>query len=88
MRTVYRDIQTLTMAGIPLYFDKSSEACRVREGFRFGGIEANSATPNLVQGLLPELLSEASRLVRDGEDLVDRLRQLVNRLEEGVRGGG
>lgn len=34
-RTVFRDLQTLAMAGVPWYFDESSRSYRVRPGFRF-----------------------------------------------------
>jgi predicted DNA-binding transcriptional regulator YafY len=33
-RTVYRDLQTLSAAGIPLYFDELNQAYKVREGYR------------------------------------------------------
>src|SRR5262249_58479340 len=33
-RTVYRDLQTLSAAGIPLYFDELSQAYKIREGYR------------------------------------------------------
>ena len=33
-RTVYRDLQTLTAAGIPWYFDDFSQSYRLREGYR------------------------------------------------------
>ncbi|WP_337175423.1 helix-turn-helix domain-containing protein [Paludisphaera sp.] len=33
-RTVYRDLQTLSAAGIPLYFDDFSQSYRLREGYR------------------------------------------------------
>src|SRR5690349_7804327 len=39
VRTVHRDILVLSMSGIPIHFDKASQAYRVREGFRFPGIE-------------------------------------------------
>src|SRR5262249_45340774 len=33
-RTVYRDLQTLPAAGVPLYFDDLSQAYKIREGYR------------------------------------------------------
>lgn len=33
-RTVYRDLQILTAAGIPWYFDDYSQSYRIREGYR------------------------------------------------------
>jgi predicted DNA-binding transcriptional regulator YafY len=33
-RTVYRDLQTLAAAGVPWFFDESSQSYRLREGYR------------------------------------------------------
>ena len=33
-RTVYRDLQTLSAAGVPWYFDDFSQSYRIREGYR------------------------------------------------------
>jgi predicted DNA-binding transcriptional regulator YafY len=33
-RTVYRDLQTLSSAGVPWYFDDFSQSYRIREGYR------------------------------------------------------
>lgn len=33
-RTIYRDLQTLSAAGIPWYFDDFSQSYRIREGYR------------------------------------------------------
>lgn len=38
-RTVYRLLQTLSLAGVPWYFDETARAYRVRPGFRFPDIE-------------------------------------------------
>lgn len=37
-RTVYRDLQVLTMAGVPWYFDELCDSYRVTPGFKFPGI--------------------------------------------------
>ncbi|MFO0455635.1 MAG: HTH domain-containing protein, partial [Planctomycetota bacterium] len=38
-RTIHRIMQTLSMANVPWYFCKDTECYRVREGFRFPGLE-------------------------------------------------
>lgn len=38
-RTIHRIMQTLAMANVPWYFCKDNEWYRVREGFRFPGLE-------------------------------------------------
>ena len=38
-RTIYRDVEILTVSGMPIIYDKAIKAYRVREGFRFSGLE-------------------------------------------------
>ncbi len=37
-RTIYRDLQVPTAAGVPVYFDERDRCYRVRKGWRFTGV--------------------------------------------------
>lgn len=80
-RTVYRDITTLTMAGIPIHFDKGTQAYQVPAGFRFPGLEPtpSSGTPTTTNNGQLEL---ARSILQEGEQLLGRLRTFCNMLEE------
>lgn len=68
-RTIHRILQTLSVAGVPWYFDPETKAYRVRPGYRFSPLgkdvaAADAATQdNATPGLSP-LLEE---VLRDGE---------------------
>jgi len=82
LRTIFRDVETLSSAGIPVVYDKSVQAYRVQEGFRFSGLD-----PQKVQLHEPanpaihDLLVNARRMLKDGEALFESLRKLCEQLE-------
>ncbi len=87
-RTIYRDIEVLSAAGIPVYFDKSIQAYRVREGFRFSQLDPT--TVDLCDAANPavhDLLVNARRVLKDAEAFLETLRTLCNRLEAACRAG-
>lgn len=85
-RTVHRMLQTLSIAGVPWYFDESCRAYRVRPGFRFPGIE--QATANLGQSaehLPSEVRPLATKLMADGEAFAASLRDFLDALGKASR---
>lgn len=76
-RTVYRLLQTLSMAGVPWYFDDATKSYRVRPGFRFtafvnGEAEArDQCLPASVQTRLEKLAADAENLAQCIRDLLD-----------------
>jgi predicted DNA-binding transcriptional regulator YafY len=74
-RTVYRLLQTLSMAGVPWYFDDATRCYRVRPGFKFPGLESPSLSNEQVLRSLDESLLS---LIHDGEALVNRLQEFLN----------
>lgn len=86
-RTIFRDVEILSAAGIPIFFDKSVQAYRVAEGFRFSGLDPKQVDPDdPASPALHDLLVNARRLLRDGEAFLGNLRQLCDQLEAARRG--
>lgn len=81
-RTVHRDLQTLSMAGVPWYFDKDTQAYHVRPGFRFPALESLSGVEGSAGHLDPvAVLAAAKQVLANGERFVESLRQFCSTLE-------
>ncbi|OWK37379.1 helix-turn-helix domain-containing protein [Fimbriiglobus ruber] len=89
VRTVYRDVEVLTVAGIPIFFDKADQAYRVPGGFRFSGIEPQPVPAGApASPAVHDLLCSARSLLGEAEAFVTRLRSLCAELESGRRETG
>ncbi len=85
-RTVYRLLQTLSMAGVPWFFDKSCRAYRVRPGFKFPVIEPSTSTDPPLRDSTGELEPLVEKLISDGEAFAATLRQLLDTLRRSLGG--
>ena len=98
MRTVYRDLQTLAAAGVPWFFDESSESYRIRDGYR--GLFPNLQTKRQAEASfqltgddarsIASLAKEAAqRLLTEAEGVVEALDRLSKAIENmtGPRSG-
>lgn len=72
-RTIYRLLQTLSMAGVPWYFDDSCRAYRVRPGFRFPELERNGESREVFAGIE----SAVVKLIADGDTFLNSLREFL-----------
>lgn len=81
-RTVYRMLQTLSMAGVPWYFDESCRAYRVRPGFKFPIIESGTLRSPLQGSLTTDLQPIVERLIVDGEAFIKSLQTLLDALKQ------
>lgn len=72
-RTIHRDLQTLSMAGVPWYFDEACQAYRVRPGFKFPSIETTDVTDSRFAG--EELHQAAEQMLKQAESFVESLRK-------------
>jgi predicted DNA-binding transcriptional regulator YafY len=87
-RTIFRDVEILSAAGVPIFFDKAVRAYRVREGFRFSGLDPKQVdTLDAANPELHDLFGQARRLLRDGEAFLVSLRDLCDRLDAASRRG-
>lgn len=85
-RTVYRLLQTLSMAGVPWFFDKSCRAYRVRPGFKFPVIEQAATADMPAPSLSIELTPLVEQLISDGEEFATALQQMLDTLRRLQRG--
>ena len=81
-RTVFRDMETLSTAGIPVWFDKSTQAYCVQPGFRFSKLDpTNVDVCDTASPPVHDLLVQARRVLKEAEGLMTALRQLCDQLE-------
>ena len=92
-RTVYRDLQTITAAGIPWYYDDYSQSYRIREGYRVriprtvpktdpqGGTEPPSPSDD-PRSIVTIAKEAAQRLLAEAEGVVQSLDRLARAIEE------
>lgn len=81
-RTIYRDIEILSAAGIPVFFDKGIRAYRVTEGFRLTSLDPQPVPAgDPANPAVRDLLVNARRVQRDAEAFLETLRQLCDQLE-------
>jgi predicted DNA-binding transcriptional regulator YafY len=86
IRTVYRDVEVLTVAGIPIFFDKSIQAYRVTEGFRFSSLDPTQVeTCDTANPAVHDLLLTARRILKEAEGFLESLRCLCHELENASR---
>ncbi|MFN0197652.1 MAG: helix-turn-helix transcriptional regulator [Planctomycetaceae bacterium] len=80
-RTVYRLLQTLSMAGVPWYFDKTCGAYRVRPGFKFPIIESSNQSQSVVEPPPCELTLLTAKLIAEGEAFVGTLQAFLDEVK-------
>lgn len=94
-RTVYRDIQTLQMAGVPIYHDEQIQGYRVRPGFRLNGLDehpkpsrSSSASSDTPADLADATVNAAKRILVAAEEVAVLLENLRDTLRpRGSRSG-
>lgn len=79
-RTVYRDLQTLSMAGVPWQYDERLQAYRVPPGFKFPAVPGGSSD-GAMQIRTEELRSAARTVLQSGEAFLHSLRQFCTAIE-------
>lgn len=97
-RTVYRDLQTLSAAGVPWYFDDFNQSYRIREGYKGPFRQFPASRKAAPQDPSPTQMSfddarsiatlakeAAQRLLTEAEGVVQALDRLAKAIE-GISG--
>jgi len=82
-RTIYRDVEILTVSGMPIIYDKAIKAYRVPEGFRFSGLEPQKVETR--DPAIHDLMVNAERVLKEAESFLESLRQLCGQFETARR---
>ena len=82
-RTIHRCLQTLSLAGVPWYFDDNAKAYRIRPGFRSYLPEETAGDPGQSRGVA----RAAQQVLEQAEAVVAELRQLCQALSRDEGGG-
>lgn len=72
-------MQTLSMAGVPWYFDETTKAYEVRPGFRFP-LFAKAGPPTEAEVSI-DVVHQAEQALQHAEAVVATLRELCERLK-------
>jgi len=85
-RTVYRDLQVLSMAGVPWYFDDMCDTYRVTPGFKFPGLPTEpdhvAAPSSASTSLINEARTASKQLLASAERATQVLLTLTKLLEQ------
>lgn len=90
-RTIHRMLSTLSMAGVPWYFDEKFRAYRIRPGFKFSLAENAVLNPECEPQAAndKESFQDATeRLIEDGEAFAESLTQFLEMLKRSVSTAG
>lgn len=80
-RTVHRFLQTLSMAGVPWYFDEKIRAYKVRPGYKFPMLEVKAPQEETEQKSSEEMNATAKKLLHDGEAFAESLNEFLDALK-------
>ncbi|CAN5359895.1 hypothetical protein BH11PLA2_BH11PLA2_38440 [soil metagenome] len=80
-RTILRDLEVLSVSGIPVYFDRQSDAYRIQDGFKFPGMELGN--PRETGAILQKVtVMEINKLIEHLEATLQQLHALRNKLAQ------
>ncbi len=81
-RTVYRLLQTLSLAGVPWYFDENFRCYRIRPGFKFPGLEQAAHNTSEVPVPAAELEAAVRKLISDLDAFAASLHGFLDALQK------
>lgn len=94
-RTVYRDLQTLSAAGVPWFFDEYGQSYRIRDGYKgpFSHFPSQAkakvreqqdmpSSPEDARSIVSLAKESAQRLLTEAESVIQALDRLSRAMEE------
>lgn len=94
-RTVYRDMQTLSAAGVPWFFDEYSQSYRIRDGYKgpFSHFPSQPkakvreqqdppSSPEDAQSIVSMAKESAQRLLTEAESVIQALDRLTKAIKD------
>jgi predicted DNA-binding transcriptional regulator YafY len=94
-RTVYRDLQTLSAAGVPWFYDEYSQSYRIRDGYKgpFSRFptrpkaelregQETSPSPEDARSIVTLAKESARRLLIEAESVIEALDRLTKAMED------
>lgn len=80
-RTIHRLLQTLSIAGVPWYFDEKIKAYKIRPGYKFPLLGDPTLASEKNDNMPEELDELADKLIQDGESFIKSLKEFLNALK-------
>ncbi|MCA8990003.1 MAG: HTH domain-containing protein [Planctomycetaceae bacterium] len=80
-RTIHRLLQTLSMAGVPWFFDEKIRAYRIRPGYKFPMLDTPTRTIK-EKPEQTELIDLTNKLLQEGEAFANTLQKFLAALKE------
>lgn len=81
-RTIHRLLQTLSIAGVPWFFDDKIKAYKIRPGYKFPLIDDKKFSIENDLKPFPELEEAAEILLRDVEAFASSLNQFLSTIRQ------
>ncbi|MCA9026806.1 MAG: HTH domain-containing protein [Planctomycetaceae bacterium] len=76
-RTIHRLLQTLSVAGVPWFFDEKLRAYRIRPGYKFPLLDVSPTIDEMQSKPASSLDSATEKLLSDGEAFADSLNKFL-----------
>ncbi|TWT60838.1 HTH domain protein [Rubinisphaera italica] len=80
-RTIHRLLQTLSMAGVPWFFDEKTRSYSIRPGYKFPMVEEKSSSVQSKSEFTSEMKDAANQLVQDGEAFSKSLENFLSLIQ-------
>lgn len=81
-RTIHRLLQTLSIAGVPWFFDDKIKAYKIRPGYKFPLLEDQSTVNENTNSLPNEFDELADQLIKDAESFARSLQEFLKAMKK------